>query len=115
MVGDNRCQGSLKPLPFNLIDHHINCFNCSRPSVVLTDNFGLARPATPAMAGIGTASPATVPPSDLCVEKPPQYIGPAPAVTAKAPATLPNSAAVTFRSLIILSSEAAAVLCPTLN
>ena len=74
MVGDDRCRGYLYPFPFNVIDRQINCFHCSRPSVVPTNNLGLAQPDTPAPDGIGTASPfvcaaATVPFSALCVEK----------------------------------------------
>ena len=76
MVGDDRCRGSLNPPPFNLIDCHIHLFNCSRPSVVLTNNIGLALPATPAPSVIVTTSPlvsaaVTVPPSSLYVEKSP--------------------------------------------
>ena len=117
-VGDDRCWGSLTPPPpFNLIDRHINCFNCSQLSVVLKNNFGLARPATPAPVGIGTASPlvpaaVTVPSSALCVDKPPQYLGPVPSNMAQAPATFPHSTVVAVSPLISPSSEAEAVLCP---
>ena len=117
MVDDDRFRGSLNPPPFKLIDRQINVFNCSRPSVVLTNNFGLARPATPAPAGIETASPlvpaaVTVPTSALCLEKPPQYLGPTPATMAQAPANLSTSDVVVVRPLISQSSEAVAVLCP---
>ena len=85
--------------------------------MVLTNNFGLARPATPALAGIGTDSPlvpaaTTVHPSALCVEKPPRYLGPAFANTAQGPATFPASATVAVRPLIIPASEAEAFLYP---
>ena len=85
--------------------------------MVPTNNFGLPRPATPALAGIGIASPlvseaATVPPSALCMEKHNQYLGPAPANTYQAPVTLPDYAVVAVRPLINPASEEAAVLCP---
>ena len=117
MVGDDRFQGSLNLSPFNLIDLQINCFNCSRLSVVPTHNFRLARPATPSPDGIGTASPlvptaVTVPPYTLCVENPPQYLGPDPDNTAQAPATLPAFSVVAVRPLIRLASETADILCP---
>ena len=107
--------GVPKKTPFNLIDRQTNFFNCSRPSVVPTNNFGLPRPATPALAGIGIASPlvseaATVPPSALCMEKHHQYLGPAPTKTDQAPATLPDYAVVAVRPLINPASEEAAVL-----
>ena len=82
-----------------------------------TKNIALTRPAMPAPACLVTASShvpkaTTVPPSALCVEMPFQSLGPAPTTTATAPANLPDSAAVSVRPLIILSSKAAAVPCP---
>ena len=97
--------GVPKKNPFNLIDRQTNFFNCSRPSVVPKNNFGLPRPATPALAGIGTDSPlvpaaSTVPPSALCVEKHPQSLGSAPDATTQSPATLPDYAVFAVRPLI---------------
>ena len=83
--------------------------------MVTKNNFGLARLAAPTLAGIGTASPlvseaTTVPPSALCVEKHPQSLGPAPAKTTQATATIPDYAVVAVRPLINPASEEAAVL-----
>ena len=86
--------------------------------MVPKNNFALSWPDTPAPACIGIAPPCVptataVPSSELCLEKPPQYLGPSRATTAPAPDALPASAAVTFRSLISPASEAAAFLLPT--
>ena len=85
--------------------------------MVPKNNFGLARPDTPAPAGIGTAPPLvhaamTVPPYALSVENPSRSLGPTPATMAQAPATFPASAAVAVSPLIIPDYEAEAVLCP---
>ena len=114
VVGDNRLRGPIKPPSFNLINCHINCLNCSPPSVVLKKKIAMPRPATPALACIGMDSShvptsTAVPTSALCVDKPHQHLGPAPATTALAPAALPTSTAVAIRTLISPAYEAAAV------
>ena len=72
----------------------------------------------PSLACIGMESSCVpmagaVPPSAFCVDKPLQYLGPAPATTTPALSALPDSAAVVVRPLISPASEAEAVPCPT--
>ena len=114
MIGDG---GSLKNSPFNLINCQINCFICSPPYVVPTNNFALPQPAMPALSCIVITPPCAptatvVPPFDLCIDSPPLSLDPALAARAPALADLPDSAAVAVRPLIIPASEAAAVLFP---